>query len=87
MYSMNRILHCENRASFLSLYKNLFLFLCLIRQISLISDSDYYEGTGYAKVALERFPTNLLIQQKVETRAKDALLLYLGDETNVRTVY
>ncbi|KAK9979950.1 hypothetical protein ABG768_013353 [Culter alburnus] len=52
------------------------------RQISLISESDYFEGTGYAKVALERFPINLSIQEKVETRAKDALLLYLGDETN-----
>lgn len=59
----------------------------MIRQISLISESDYFEGTGYAKVALERFPINLSIQEKVETRAKDALLLYLGDETNVRTVY
>ncbi|XP_016368342.1 laminin subunit alpha-3-like [Sinocyclocheilus rhinocerous] len=51
------------------------------RQIPLtISESDYYEGTGYAKVLLERFPNYLWINQKVETRAKDALLLYLGDE-------
>ncbi|XP_016103083.1 laminin subunit alpha-3 [Sinocyclocheilus grahami] len=51
------------------------------RQIPLtISESDYYEGTGYAKVLLERFPNYLWIIQKVETRAKDALLLYLGDE-------
>ncbi|XP_016319957.1 laminin subunit alpha-3 [Sinocyclocheilus anshuiensis] len=51
------------------------------RQIPLtISESDYYEGTGYAKVLLERFPNYLSINQKVETRAKDALLLYLGDE-------
>ncbi|XP_026053378.1 laminin subunit alpha-3-like [Carassius auratus] len=51
------------------------------RQIPLsISDSDYYEGTGYAKVLLERFPNYLSINQKVETRARDALLLYLGDE-------
>ncbi|XP_059358543.1 laminin subunit alpha-3 [Carassius carassius] len=51
------------------------------RQIPLsISDSEYYEGTGYAKVLLERFPSYLSINQKVETRAKDALLLYLGDE-------
>uniref|UniRef100_A0A9J8A9T4 Si:ch211-241e1.3 n=2 Tax=Cyprinus carpio TaxID=7962 RepID=A0A9J8A9T4_CYPCA len=51
------------------------------RQIPLtISQSDYYEGTGYAKVLLERFPNFLSINQKVETRAKDALLLFLGDE-------
>ncbi|KTF81139.1 hypothetical protein cypCar_00033678 [Cyprinus carpio] len=53
----------------------------LYRQIPLtISQSDYYEGTGYAKVLLERFPNFLSINQKVETRAKDALLLFLGDE-------
>ncbi|XP_056118519.1 laminin subunit alpha-3 [Rhinichthys klamathensis goyatoka] len=49
------------------------------RQLTL-SESDYFQGTGYAKVLLERFINNLLIQQKVQTRAKDALLLYLGDE-------
>ncbi|TRY72927.1 hypothetical protein DNTS_011401, partial [Danionella cerebrum] len=43
-------------------------------------DSDYFEGSGYAKVLLERFPSFLQIQQRVKTRARDALLLYLGDE-------
>lgn len=47
------------------------------------SESDYFEGSGYAKVLLERFPSYLQLQQKVETRAKDALLLYLGDENDV----
>ncbi len=61
---------------------NLFLFLRQIPQT--ISGSDYYEGTGYTKVLLERFLNSLIINQKVETRAKDALLLYLGDEEDVR---
>ncbi|XP_073705589.1 laminin subunit alpha-3 [Garra rufa] len=53
------------------------------RQIPLtISESDYYEGTGYAKILLEKFPNNLQIAQKMETRTKDALLLYFGDENN-----
>ncbi len=60
---------------------NLFLFLRQIPQT--ISESDYYEGTGYTKVLLERFLNSLIINQKVETRAKDALLLYLGDEEDV----
>uniref|UniRef100_A0A8C1NNV3 Si:ch211-241e1.3 n=1 Tax=Cyprinus carpio TaxID=7962 RepID=A0A8C1NNV3_CYPCA len=51
------------------------------RQIPLKnSDSEYYEGTGYAKFLLEKFSSLLSINQKVETRAKDALLVYLGDE-------
>ncbi|XP_050984082.1 laminin subunit alpha-3 [Labeo rohita] len=53
------------------------------RQIPLtISESDYYEGTGYAKVLLEKFPNFLQISQKMETRTKDALLLYFGDEND-----
>ncbi|XP_051732199.1 laminin subunit alpha-3 [Ctenopharyngodon idella] len=51
------------------------------RQIALISDSDYFEGTGYARIVLEKFPTKPWFQQKMETRAKDALLLYLFNET------
>ncbi|XP_067309522.1 laminin subunit alpha-3 [Pseudorasbora parva] len=49
---------------------------------TLISKSEYLEGTGYAKVLLEKFPSKLLIEQKVDTRAKDAVLFYFGDENN-----
>ncbi|KAK2901448.1 hypothetical protein Q8A67_009563 [Cirrhinus molitorella] len=53
------------------------------RQIPLtISESDYYEGTGYSKILLEKFPYNLQINSKMETRTKDAILLYFGDENN-----
>ncbi|KAK7158531.1 hypothetical protein R3I94_004991 [Phoxinus phoxinus] len=51
------------------------------RQLTL-SESEYFQGTGYAKAPLERFFTNLVIQQRVQTRAKDALLLYFGDEND-----
>nr|XP_696031.6 laminin subunit alpha-3 [Danio rerio] len=71
---------------FLSLYNfknavNINLETPCKRQIPLKStESDYFEGSGYAKVLLERFPSNLQLVQRVETRAKDALLLYLGDK-------
>lgn len=64
---------------------SVFFLFCLLRHIPVTSlESDYFEGSGYAKVMLEKFPNYLSIVQKVQTRSEDALLLYLGDENNVR---
>ncbi|KAI7810207.1 putative laminin subunit alpha-3, partial [Triplophysa rosa] len=46
------------------------------------SQSNYFEGSGYAKVMLEKFPNYMGIIQKMQTRSEDALLLYLGDEND-----
>ncbi|XP_051553427.1 laminin subunit alpha-3 [Myxocyprinus asiaticus] len=45
-------------------------------------ESDYFEGTGYAKALLLRDPATKIINQKMETRLEDALLMYLGDEND-----
>ncbi|XDV26618.1 hypothetical protein PO909_030274 [Leuciscus waleckii] len=47
-----------------------------------LSDSEYFQGTGYAKVLIEKFLNNQVINQRVRTQAKDALLWYFGDEND-----
>ncbi|XP_056600368.1 laminin subunit alpha-3 [Triplophysa dalaica] len=46
------------------------------------SQSNYFEGSGYTKVMLERIRNYMVLIQKMQTRSEDALLLYLGDEND-----
>ncbi|KAF7654917.1 hypothetical protein LDENG_00063180 [Lucifuga dentata] len=43
-------------------------------------DSDYYEGTGYAKVVIDKTGPTLLIDMTVKTRSENGLLFYIGNE-------
>ncbi|KAG9356119.1 hypothetical protein JZ751_000963 [Albula glossodonta] len=40
----------------------------------------YFEGSGYAKVAINKMPSVLVLAQSIYTRSENALLLYIGDE-------
>lgn len=46
-------------------------------------DSDYYEGTGYSKVAIDTQATFLLISMTITSRSENGLLLYIGSEVNI----
>ncbi|XP_029930598.1 laminin subunit alpha-3-like isoform X2 [Myripristis murdjan] len=49
-------------------------------------DFNYFEGTGYAKVLVERPPATMLINQLVKSRSENGLLLYIGNEDKYYTV-
>lgn len=40
----------------------------------------YFEGTGYAKILIEKSSNVLILSQFVNTRSENALLLYIGNE-------
>ncbi|XP_076852840.1 laminin subunit alpha-3, partial [Brachyhypopomus gauderio] len=44
--------------------------------------SEYFEGSGYAQVQLDKVPRVLSLVQTMETRAENAVLLYMGDESS-----
>lgn len=46
-------------------------------------DSDYYEGTGYGKVVIDKPSSNLIVTITVFTRSENGLLFYIGSEVNV----
>lgn len=67
------------------MHLELFFSFCLLRHIPVTSSqSNYFEGSGYTKVMLERIRNYMVLIQKMQTRSEDALLLYLGDENDVR---
>nr|XP_046263462.1 laminin subunit alpha-3-like isoform X2 [Scatophagus argus] len=45
-------------------------------------DSDYFEGTGYGKMVIDKKSFVLLIGMTVYARSENGLLLYLGEEDN-----
>ncbi|KAM6919501.1 laminin subunit alpha-3-like [Lycodopsis pacificus] len=50
------------------------------------TDSDFYEGTGYGRVVMDK-PSNIRsIIMDVYTRSQNGLLLYIGNEENYFTV-
>ncbi|XP_037643626.1 laminin subunit alpha-3-like isoform X2 [Sebastes umbrosus] len=49
-------------------------------------DSDYYEGTGYGKMLIDRPSASLQISFTVTSRSENGLLLYIGSEDNYFTV-
>ncbi|XP_070700517.1 laminin subunit alpha-3-like [Pempheris klunzingeri] len=49
-------------------------------------DSEYYEGTGYSKVVIDKKSTVLLIGMTVHSRSENGLLLYIGTEDKYFTV-
>ncbi|XP_044075989.1 laminin subunit alpha-3-like isoform X2 [Siniperca chuatsi] len=49
-------------------------------------DSDYYEGTGYGKVIIDKSSPTLIIIMTIFTRSENGLLLYIGSEDNYFTV-
>ncbi|KAM9349369.1 laminin subunit alpha-3-like [Symphorus nematophorus] len=49
-------------------------------------DSNYYEGTGYGKVVIDKKYPTLLISMSVYTRSENGLLFYIGSEDNYFTV-
>ncbi|XP_055074065.2 laminin subunit alpha-3 isoform X1 [Misgurnus anguillicaudatus] len=46
------------------------------------SESTYFEGSGYVKIMLEKFPKPLQIIQKIDSRSEDALLIFIRDEND-----
>ncbi|KAL7875637.1 hypothetical protein AOLI_G00106000 [Acnodon oligacanthus] len=44
--------------------------------------NDYFEGSGYAKVQLDKMPPVLIISQKMESKADNAVLLYITNENS-----
>ncbi|XP_033492838.2 laminin subunit alpha-3-like isoform X1 [Epinephelus lanceolatus] len=49
-------------------------------------DSDYYEGTGYGKVNIDRPNAFLIISMNLLTHSENGLLLYVGSEDNYFTL-
>ncbi|GLD51077.1 laminin subunit alpha-3 isoform X4 [Lates japonicus] len=49
-------------------------------------DSDYYEGTGYGKVLIDKTPPVLLIGMSIKARSENGLLLYIGSEDKYFTI-
>lgn len=49
-------------------------------------ESDYYEGTGYGKVIIDKKYNVLLISMSVRASSENGLLLYIGNEDNYITV-
>ncbi|XP_045908367.1 laminin subunit alpha-3-like isoform X2 [Micropterus dolomieu] len=49
-------------------------------------DSDYYEGTGYGKVVIDKPSSNLIVTITVFTRSENGLLFYIGSENDYFTV-
>lgn len=45
-------------------------------------DSDFYEGTGYAKVTIDKALPTLLISMTANTRSENGLLFYIGNEVH-----
>ncbi|XP_035285907.1 laminin subunit alpha-3-like isoform X2 [Anguilla anguilla] len=45
----------------------------------------YFEGTGYAKIAIDKSSNVLVLSQSVYTRSENALLLYIGNEDSFYT--
>lgn len=45
-------------------------------------DSDYYEGTGYGRVIIDKITNVILIGMSVRTHSENGLLLYIGNEVN-----
>lgn len=45
-------------------------------------DSEYYEGTGYSRVVINRKMSNLIIKMVLCTRSENGLLFYIGNEVN-----
>ncbi|XP_056148615.1 laminin subunit alpha-3-like [Lampris incognitus] len=43
-------------------------------------DSDYFEGTGYAKVVVGKPQVTMLMVQTIHSRSENGLLLYIGNE-------
>ncbi|CAL8279923.1 unnamed protein product [Lota lota] len=50
------------------------------------TDSDYFEGTGYAKLSLNRQSNVLLMSQSINSRSDNGLLLYTGNQDKYYTV-
>uniref|UniRef100_A0A4W4GXF5 Laminin G domain-containing protein n=2 Tax=Electrophorus electricus TaxID=8005 RepID=A0A4W4GXF5_ELEEL len=48
--------------------------------------SEYFEGSGYAKVPLDKVSRVLSLAQAMETRAENAVLLYIGDENSYYSI-
>lgn len=44
--------------------------------------SNYYEGTGYSKVLINRKYPVLVISMSLRFRSENGLILYLGSEVN-----
>ncbi|XP_068196189.1 laminin subunit alpha-3-like isoform X2 [Antennarius striatus] len=49
-------------------------------------DSEYYEGTGYSKVIIDKKYPVLLISMSVYSRSENGLILYIGSENYYFTV-
>ncbi|KAM4604969.1 laminin subunit alpha-3-like isoform 2-T2 [Polymixia lowei] len=48
--------------------------------------SNYFEGTGYAKVAITNKRPTLVLSQTISTRSENGLLLYIGNEAKYYVV-
>ncbi|KAI4905523.1 hypothetical protein NFI96_000700 [Prochilodus magdalenae] len=44
------------------------------------TSTEYYEGTGYAKVQISRLISPMIFSQKINSQAENAVLLYLSNE-------
>lgn len=55
------------------------IFSLLSRYVSPV-DSEYYEGTGYSKVVIDKKYIVLFISMSVYSRSENGLLLYIGTE-------
>ncbi|XP_071346604.1 laminin subunit alpha-3-like isoform X2 [Trachinotus anak] len=49
-------------------------------------DSEYYEGTGYGKVVIDKTSSTLLIKMSIFARSENGLLLYIGNKDKYFTV-
>ncbi|KAJ8372354.1 hypothetical protein AAFF_G00290230 [Aldrovandia affinis] len=46
----------------------------------------YFEGSGYAKVAITKMPQVLVLGQSIYTRSENALLMYIGNADSYYTI-
>ncbi|XP_061588324.1 laminin subunit alpha-3-like isoform X2 [Cololabis saira] len=49
-------------------------------------DSDYYEGTGYARVNIDRMSSFFMVEMSIFTRSENGLLFYVGKEDDYLAV-
>lgn len=58
------------------------VFLCLAPRYVNPKYSEYYEGTGFSKVLIDKNLNTLVIRMNLNTRSENGLLLYIAAEVN-----
>lgn len=70
------------------IFKILFsVFFSLLSRYVPPMDSEYYEGTGYSKVVIDKKYPILFISMSIYSRSENGLLLYIGSEVSYLSAF